>query len=538
MSAGPVSTLEPGPGRAVTSLAIRQVRRGAAIVLIAVAGLSALVAVQYQQLFAGAFDSASLRALAANPAIRVLFGEPVALDDPGGFTVWRTGTFAAVLTGLWALLTATRITRGEEEAGRWDLLLGGRLSARSTVARHLVVVAGAALSVGAAVAAAMLLAGAAPGGSFRYGAALGLLGAAYAGVGTLAAQLAADRPTASGLAAAVLAGTLLLRMVADGSVALHWLRWATPFGLLGEVQPYAANRSAPLVVLAAAAALISALALVAAGRRDIGTGLIRARDTRPPRTRLLRSLMRFAVRRSLYSLTGWAIGLGAFFLLIGLLADSLTGFLADSPQYADLAAQAGFADLDTVGGYVAALFSVLAIPVGVYTAARIAADSADESARRLTPLLALPVSRIRWAGTEAGATAGAGTILAVVAGVAAWAGTAIVGAPLGLADALAGAVNALPTAMLCLGAALLALGWTPSAVLPVGVLPAAGGYLLRVFALTFDWPTWIRQLSPFSHVATVPARPADWRGAAGILVVGALLAILGISRYARRDLRG
>ena len=56
----------------------------------------------------------------ANPAIRTLFGEPVALDDPGGFTVWRTGTVLAVLLGAWALLATTRITRGEEDAGRWD----------------------------------------------------------------------------------------------------------------------------------------------------------------------------------------------------------------------------------------------------------------------------------------------------------------------------------------------------------------------------------------------------------------------------------
>ena len=124
-----VPTRASAAGRAVTGLAVRQVRRGALVVLVVVAGVSALVAVQYRQVFADAFDAASLRALAENPAIRTLFGEPVALDDPGGFTVWRTGTFAAVLVGVWALLAATRITRGEEDAGRWDLLLAGRLSA-------------------------------------------------------------------------------------------------------------------------------------------------------------------------------------------------------------------------------------------------------------------------------------------------------------------------------------------------------------------------------------------------------------------------
>ena len=98
----------------------------------------------------------SLSALAENPAIRTLFGPPVALDDPGGFTVWRTGTFLAVLAGTWAALTATRLTRGEEEAGRWDLLLAGRVTLRSLVGRTLAVLLCAAAVPGVAVGIAMV----------------------------------------------------------------------------------------------------------------------------------------------------------------------------------------------------------------------------------------------------------------------------------------------------------------------------------------------------------------------------------------------
>jgi len=52
----------------------------------------------------------SIAKLAANPAIRTLFGEPIALDQAGGFTVWRVGTFLAALLGAWAILATTRIT--------------------------------------------------------------------------------------------------------------------------------------------------------------------------------------------------------------------------------------------------------------------------------------------------------------------------------------------------------------------------------------------------------------------------------------------
>ncbi len=61
--------------------------------------------------------------------------QPVALDDPGGFTVWRTGLPVLVLSSVWVLLTASRITRGEEDAGRVDLLLAGRLRVVDVVLR-------------------------------------------------------------------------------------------------------------------------------------------------------------------------------------------------------------------------------------------------------------------------------------------------------------------------------------------------------------------------------------------------------------------
>ena len=98
-------------------LAVRLIRRGFLIVFILVPGLSAIVVVQYRYTFADPADAISLQVLAQNPAIRVLFGVPVALENAGGFTVWRTGTFAAVTFASWAFLTATRIDPGRGAGG-------------------------------------------------------------------------------------------------------------------------------------------------------------------------------------------------------------------------------------------------------------------------------------------------------------------------------------------------------------------------------------------------------------------------------------
>jgi ABC-2 type transport system permease protein len=537
-SARTTGTAAPRPAApAVTRIAVRQVLLGTAVVTLICGGLVAVVVTQYRGLD-DAIGLSSLSSLADNPAIRTLFGRADALDDPGGFTVWRTGTPVAVLAGTWAVLTATRLTRGEEEAGHWDLLLAGRLPLRALVLRTLAVVLGASMLPGVGVALGLLLAGTATTGAVLNGAAVAGVGLTGAALGVLAAQLLPERRAASGLATVVFLAGLLARMVADGVPAFAWLHWVTPFGLLSRTAAFAEDRLLPLAVLAALAALLMVAAVALAGGRDVGAGRLATRERGRAPSRLLRSLPGLAVHRTRRPVGTWGVGIGAYFLLVGLLATAMMDFLRENPLFAEFAERAGFAQLASVGGYVASIFALLAIPVGAFAAGQVAASAHDESAGRLALLYSRPVSRVRWLVVESLAVVAGCVVLAAVAGLATWIGTVWVGAGLGLADALAGALSVVPVALLCLGAALAALGWAPQAVLALGVLPAAGGYLLLLLADSFRWPSWVRGLSPFDHLASVPVEAFDVAGALGMLAVALLLAVLGLVGYHRRDLRG
>lgn len=338
----------------------------------------------------------------------------------------------------WVIAAATRVTRGEEDAGRWALLLAGPVTVRAVVARHLGVLLAVQVVFALAVALALLASGTGVGGAFLHGVGIGAVGAFFAALGVLAGQVLPERRSAAGAASGVLVATLLMRMVADGVDALSWLAWLSPFGLLGRSHAYSGDDALPLVVLVVYVLVLSLATAHAAQRRDVGAGLVVLEADRLPRSRLLTSLPAFAVRRTLRPLTVWGAGVTAYFLLIGLLASSLTQFLAENRQFAELAAQAGFAELGTVEGYVASLFSILAVPMGLFAAGRIAADAADEEARRLAQVLSLPVSRQRWVLVHAGVALLAGVVLAVVAGLATWLGAVVVGAPLSLGESLAG----------------------------------------------------------------------------------------------------
>ncbi|MEW2428794.1 hypothetical protein AB0877_12330 [Micromonospora sp. NPDC047644] len=535
--ATPHLTADPAPGRAITWLAIRQVRRGALIIISLAAGMTALVAATYAQVMADPEAAGSLRALAGNPAIRTLFGAPVGLDTAGGFTVWRVGTVIAVLLGAWSILTTTRITRGEEDVGRWDLLLSSRLAAPAVLLRHLAPVMAVNVATAIAITAVLLLSGTEPAGALLHGAGTGLLGMFLTAVAALAAQIFPARSPATGAAVAVLGCGLLTRMIGDGITALGWLHWLSPFGLLSISGPYVHNRVLPLLLLAAATALITVLALTAARRRDVHDGLIPAASGRQPRTLLLASTETFAVRRVSRPLTGWLIGIGAYYLLIGLTAVSVTEFLRDNPALAEGASQAGFDGLGSISGFTATLFAILAMPVGGFATVRMAAFVTAETDRRLTLLASQPITRTRLIGTELAVTAVAAAVLVTGAGLATWLGVTAIGGELAAGAALRGTWNILPLVLLSLGAAVFAVGWIPRWTMLLGGLPTTGGFLVLVVADSVAAPDWVRDISPFAHLAPVPFTEASLMAPAVMLAIATLLTVLGVAGYHRRDLR-
>jgi ABC-2 type transport system permease protein len=327
-----------------------------------------------------------------------------------------------------------------------------------------------------------------------------------------------------------------VRMLADGVPRLAWAAWTTPFGLTARAAPYADNRVAPLFVLAGVPLVFAMAAFLTARRRDVGSGLVAVTTRRPPRNALLGSIGGFAVRRAIRPTIGWTAGIWAYFMLIGALIASILEFFDKNPRFAELAGAAGFGGLDSANGFAAALFSVLAIPTGLYAATQLAAMVADEKARRWTPVFAAPISRIRLAVIEIGVTTLGVVVLHASAALAIWAGAAITGAPLTIGAAMAGALNSAPIAWLAVGSAALAVGWLPSGVGAVGALPVAGGFLLNVITQGAQAPTWVVNLSPFTHLSPVPNLPPDWSASSAFIAISALLMALGVAGYSRRDL--
>jgi ABC-2 type transport system permease protein len=76
-------------------------------------------------------------AYGSNKATSALCGPAPALQSVAGFTVFKVSMTLAIPGAVWGLLASTRLLRGEEGSGRWDLILAGQTNARKATCHAL-----------------------------------------------------------------------------------------------------------------------------------------------------------------------------------------------------------------------------------------------------------------------------------------------------------------------------------------------------------------------------------------------------------------
>jgi ABC-2 type transport system permease protein len=66
------------------------------------------------------------RAFGTNVGLNALLGQAHDINTVAGWASWRFVGILTILGSVWGLLTSTRLIRGDEEAGYYELLLAGQ----------------------------------------------------------------------------------------------------------------------------------------------------------------------------------------------------------------------------------------------------------------------------------------------------------------------------------------------------------------------------------------------------------------------------
>jgi ABC-2 type transport system permease protein len=477
------------------------------------------------------------RSFAENKAIRLFYGVPHNLLTVSGYTAWRVGGTLAIFAAAFGLLAAVRALRSEEDTGRMELVLAGTVGRGTSYLAALAAVGAGIVILGLAEFAGLLLAGLPAGGSAELALATASVVPVFVGVGALTSQLASTRRVALELGGAAVGLFLVLRVIADTSPGAGWLRWATPLGWAEEVRPFTGAHPIVLALpFAATVLLLVAAARIAAGR-DIGTGVLPARESTQPRLGLLCSPTAQALRSERASLIVWIGSVGAFAYITGVIAKS-TSTAGISKSLQREVAKLGTGSIITPIGYLAFVFIFFVLAVSLFVCAQIGAARHEEADERLETLFSLPVSRRSWLGGRLMLAAAGAAAISLTAGLLTWVGAESGGVSIPLAGMLEASLNCLPVALMFTGIAALAYAIVPraSAGLSYGLVTVA--FLWDLFGSLLSVPHWLVQATPFAHVGLVPAQP--FRAGAAVIMIGiavaAALAAMWI--FQRRDLTG
>jgi ABC-2 type transport system permease protein len=469
--------------------------------------------------------------MGGSPAVVAMSGPPTALGTLGGITVYEINTTVLVGMALMAIFLVVRHTRGEEEAGRTEMLRSTVVGRHAPTVAALLVVGTGTLAVAAGVGAVMLGLGLPAEGSLAYAASLAAYGLCFTAVGACAAQVTAHARGALGLAGALVGAAFALRAAGDvGNQALSWL---SPMGWVHAVRPFGDERWWPVLLMLAVSVGVLVLGAELTTHRDVGSGLVPPRAGPEHATPRLGTAVGLAARLQRGALVGWCIGVFVAGVSFGSLTSSVEEFVELNEEVAKVFTGTGS---DLVDAFLGTMLLFLALAGSGFTISSVLRLRAEEAAGRVEPLLATGLSRRRWAVGALVVTLGGTVLVALAGGLGTGLAHGLASGDLGDAPRVTGAALAYVPATLVLGAVgVVLVGWLPRFAVAVWA-GMAFCFLVGWLAEVLDLPAWVRGLSPYTHVDLVPAQPMAWGSALWMTLIAVGLVTLGIANLSKRDI--
>ena len=461
------------------------------------------------------------QAATAGDALVAINGRVEGIDSLGGVIADEFGFLAAFLLPLLGIGLVAQVTRSEEEAGRLETVLAGRVARQVPVLAGITLASAAIFVTAVAFALGLTASGVPAARSILYAASLGTLAFVFAGLAALLAQVTQHSRGVYMWGLLILAAAYVLRGVGD--VTKTWVTWLSPLGWAEKAAPFGDMRWWTLLIPLAVGGLLGSVAVLVAGRRDLGSSLIRGGAGSPRATSWLRSPLGLATAIHRPAFLGWLAGAVILAGLMGALAQQFVDAILGNPAMAEALGVAGAQPVD---GMVALTQLYIAIVAMGYAVQAVGSLRGEETAGRLEVRLSGTLSRTRWLAAHGlviltGLVAIVVVSSAVLAAGMAWS----MGTGVNVGRVLAAGAAYLPAELVLGGLALALFGLRPRA------LPAAWAVLAIVAFIAFlgtglKLPRWLLDLSPTTHVGNPPLGAVE---ALPLVVLGAIAAVLGIA---------
>ncbi len=468
-------------------------------------------------------------AVTSGNALVAINGKVEGIDSLGGVIQDEFGFLAAFLLPLVGIALVARATRLEEESGRLELMLSGRMARHHPTAAALLVAAVTIAVVTVLFSLGLTASGVPLAGSVLYALSLGTLAFVFAGLAALVAQLTLHARGVYTWSLIVLAASYVLRGLGDA--AHTWVTWLSPLGWAEKTAPFGDQRWWVLAVPLVAGLTLGGLALRLAGRRDLGSALERSGAGPERAAARLRGPVGLAAWIHRPATLGWLAGGVLLTAMMGTLARQLIDAMAGNPT---LAQAMGIGSGRPVNGVVAATQLYLAVIAAGYVVQAIGTLRTEEADGRLEARLCGTLSRSRWLAAHALVVLGGLVTIVLGSSLVLGLATALsVGGTAPIGPALGSGLAYLPAELVLAGLALAVYGLRPRLF---GLAWVGFGVMTFIAFLGpgLKLHQWVLDVSPTTHVGNPPVGAIHTGPLLLMTLVAAALVAGGFAAFRRR----
>ncbi|MGF7117609.1 ABC transporter permease [Methanobacterium oryzae] len=523
-----------------TAAMIKLILRRDRIVLPVFIIFMALIVVGIAASFVSLYSDAAARQaffiqIQSNPSIVALLGSVL---DPsiGGLTAWRTSVAGPIIIGLISLFLMIRHTRSEERKGRLELLDSTAVGRQAALTSAFITTFGVNIIIAVVIWLGLMGLGLPAASSIVLSLSMALFGCLFAAIAGVCVQLTESSGDARYLSISLLVAFFVLRILGWDDGGNSWISWLSPFGWVHYVRPFAGDE---LWVLGIFIIFIIGLVFTAywlSSMRDIGSGIITQRPGPATASKNLKSSFALAWRLHRGMFIFWTLIFVLMGIMLGFTGQTVNEIISTNPQFMSVIMQLG-GDAGPADSYFAMVLAFLGEIFAVYAILATLKLRSEESKKHLELVLSNGVSRKDWALSN--------LVFAVL-------GPAAVMIMFAVSFGLTYGLNTgnlshdLPR---ILNAALVYL---PAVWIFTGISMTFFGLIPRLTALSwvalglvviidllgefFDINQLILDISPFTHVPKLLAGDSVGLPIVLVLVAAAILMVIGIMGFQRRDI--
>lgn len=531
------------PSQALIWLIVRQTSKGALIIGLLAGFMLAAQGIGYASLYPDETTRTQFAAsLQSAPGLGVLYGEAKNLISSTGYMVYRVVPVMSLVVAVWSLLTTIALFRGQEEAGRFDLIAAGSLS-KNRIATLLAGGFGVSIALACLLSTlATYMVNASPDISISLATSLAinlsifLPALLFSGVGIFVSQLTSIKQRAVLYGLIPLGVFFGMRAVGNTIEDLSWLKQLTPFGWSELINPVLGFQAVWMLPFLVFTLLFVGVGFYYSTKRDIGDGLIAESTLATSRFFLLRSPGQLEVRQYGFVFALWGITVLILNSIISIVTNVAAQAVAESPALAHAIGQLGgsLGDLKIAFLGVGIILSTMTLLVMI--ASGIGRLRRTETRGTLDIFFAQPIHRQRWLGGRFMMLIIITLTITILGLVAVWLMADTQGIALELSKVLLLGVFVSGIVAFVLSIGILLYGLWPR-VAEAGVyIVIVWSFLIDAMQSAFTLPDILTKTSLFSYIPSSPVATPDWTQFMWFVGIGAVCGLVGIVGFKKRDI--